>query len=130
MTSSVTCQGGRSAKRTTDSVFESVPTVLRARFRVVERPSTSITNRTTRGMALWPTTLTITMPFCRVTFMATALDDAVMDLSCADACEAIAATPAAATPMSAGRSEEHTSELQSLMRISYAVFCLQKKKKK
>src|SRR3546814_5299559 len=27
------------------------------------------------------------------------------------------------------RSEEHTSELQSLMRISYAVFCLQKKKR-
>src|SRR3546814_2898573 len=31
---------------------------------------------------------------------------------------------------SAARSEEHTSELQSLMRISYAVFCLKKKKKK
>src|SRR3546814_7780692 len=29
-----------------------------------------------------------------------------------------------------GRSEEHTSELQSLMRISYAVFCLKKKKNK
>src|SRR3546814_6256241 len=29
-----------------------------------------------------------------------------------------------------GRSEEHTSELQSLMRISYAVFCLNKKKEK
>src|SRR3546814_6129972 len=29
-----------------------------------------------------------------------------------------------------GRSEEHTSELQSLMRISYAVFCLKKTKKK
>src|SRR3546814_10346729 len=29
---------------------------------------------------------------------------------------------------SAARSEEHTSELQSLMRISYAVFCLKKKK--
>src|SRR3546814_12991493 len=29
----------------------------------------------------------------------------------------------------AKRSEEHTSELQSLMRISYAVFCLKKKKK-
>src|SRR3546814_8619111 len=29
-----------------------------------------------------------------------------------------------------GRSEEHTSELQSLMRISYAVFCLKKKQKK
>src|SRR3546814_1374716 len=31
-------------------------------------------------------------------------------------------------PADAGRSEEHTSELQSLMRISYAVFCLKKKK--
>src|SRR3546814_11735121 len=30
---------------------------------------------------------------------------------------------------SRSRSEEHTSELQSLMRISYAVFCLKKKKK-
>src|SRR3546814_5814205 len=30
---------------------------------------------------------------------------------------------------SAGRSEEHTSELQSLMRSSYAVFCLKKKTK-
>src|SRR3546814_6080676 len=38
-----------------------------------------------------------------------------------------------ATPLmlirSLQRSEEHTSELQSLMRISYAVFCLKKKKK-
>src|SRR3546814_6471686 len=33
-------------------------------------------------------------------------------------------------PFRIGRSEEHTSELQSLMRISYAVFCLKKKKKK
>src|SRR3546814_2061206 len=36
------------------------------------------------------------------------------------------------TPLSGwgwARSEEHTSELQSLMRISYAVFCLKKKKK-
>src|SRR3546814_2445989 len=31
--------------------------------------------------------------------------------------------------LAAYRSEEHTSELQSLMRISYAVFCLKKKKK-
>src|SRR3546814_3473344 len=31
-------------------------------------------------------------------------------------------------PLAAGRSEEHTSELQSLMRISYAVFCWKKKK--
>src|SRR3546814_6111256 len=32
--------------------------------------------------------------------------------------------------LNAWRSEEHTSELQSLMRISYAVFCLKKKKSK
>src|SRR3546814_10442770 len=32
--------------------------------------------------------------------------------------------------VTADRSEEHTSELQSLMRISYAVFCLKKKTKK
>src|SRR3546814_2262534 len=35
-----------------------------------------------------------------------------------------------AGPGEAGRSEEHTSELQSLMRISYAVFCLKKKKRR
>src|SRR3546814_9113606 len=34
----------------------------------------------------------------------------------------------AALRRDAGRSEEHTSELQSLMRISYAVFCLKKQK--
>src|SRR3546814_3097311 len=33
-------------------------------------------------------------------------------------------------PGAGGRSEEHTSELQSLMRISYAVFCLKKKNQK
>src|SRR3546814_6549297 len=32
--------------------------------------------------------------------------------------------------LASNRSEEHTSELQSLMRISYAVFCLKKKKNK
>src|SRR3546814_2246364 len=37
------------------------------------------------------------------------------------------ATRAAAAAELAERSEEHTSELQSLMRISYAVFCLKKK---
>src|SRR3546814_2430064 len=34
------------------------------------------------------------------------------------------------SPGTLERSEEHTSELQSLMRISYAVFCLKKKKQK
>src|SRR3546814_3074606 len=35
---------------------------------------------------------------------------------------------ATASALVASRSEEHTSELQSLMRLSYAVFCLKKKK--
>src|SRR3546814_9483665 len=48
------------------------------------------------------------------------------------AAPAAAAAPATAEPAAkpaapAARSEEHTSELQSLMRISYAVFCLKKK---
>src|SRR3546814_7914532 len=52
--------------------------------------------------------------------------------SCANCCVP-GATPrrARGRPLSAGRrSEEHTSELQSLMRNSYAVRCLKKKKKK
>src|SRR3546814_4872527 len=40
----------------------------------------------------------------------------------------IGASACFATPIGYQRSEEHTSELQSLMRISYAVFCLKKKK--
>src|SRR3546814_7197426 len=40
---------------------------------------------------------------------------------------AIADTIGIARPAEVERSEEHTSELQSLMRISYAVFCLKKK---
>src|SRR3546814_3247291 len=40
-----------------------------------------------------------------------------------------ASSRAVAASSSEGRSEEHTSELQSLMRISYAVFCLKKKNK-
>src|SRR3546814_9893797 len=41
--------------------------------------------------------------------------------------EAAPAPAAEATEVEADRLEEHTSELQSLMRISYAVFCLKKK---
>src|SRR3546814_10373955 len=40
---------------------------------------------------------------------------------------AISFSPALVFPRHQNRSEEHTSELQSLMRISYAVFCLKKK---
>src|SRR3546814_4425282 len=56
--------------------------------------------------------------------------------ACAGAiCPSATAATAAQTPLTndfndaSVRSEEHTSELQSLMRISYAVFCLKKKKK-
>src|SRR3546814_14583595 len=42
----------------------------------------------------------------------------------------LVAQPARADQTIMARSEEHTSELQSLMRISYAVFCLKKKKKR
>src|SRR3546814_2640510 len=45
--------------------------------------------------------------------------------SCAGS--AVLAGAGAGAEAAAGRSEEHTSELQSLMRISYAVFCLKKK---
>src|SRR3546814_3278969 len=44
-------------------------------------------------------------------------------------CSPVAWPPSSHRP-AVWRSEEHTSELQSLMRISYAVFCLKKKKKK
>src|SRR3546814_1826047 len=46
---------------------------------------------------------------------------------CRGACACWLGSPGLASPM---RSEEHTSELQSLMRISYAVFCLKKKQRK
>src|SRR3546814_8763759 len=49
------------------------------------------------------------------------------DRTCAESTARCGACPATPIP---GRSEEHTSELQSLMRISYAVFCLKKKKNK
>src|SRR3546814_9944400 len=48
--------------------------------------------------------------------------------TCAPALAASASRTAVVSGRS--RSEEHTSELQSLMRISYAVFCLKKKKHK
>src|SRR3546814_8453106 len=54
------------------------------------------------------------------------LEDAVPEGRKAEARAAMRAAVAAGFP---GRSEEHTSELQSLMRISYAVFCLKKKRK-
>src|SRR3546814_20225731 len=53
---------------------------------------------------------------------------AVMFLSCSGAPEVDAPAPGLHLQAPVARSEEHTSELQSLMRISYAVLCLKKKK--
>src|SRR3546814_2806645 len=50
--------------------------------------------------------------------------------SSASAVRSKSAPPVVSCRRGAVRSEEHTSELQSLMRISYAVFCLKKKKLK
>src|SRR3546814_3468301 len=47
-----------------------------------------------------------------------------------DGCPDLSPSTEKAVADTDGRSEEHTSELQSLMRISYAVFCLKKKNKK
>src|SRR3546814_8326806 len=70
-----------------------------------------------------------------IQWMADALAAARLHLSCRlwnSACRASVARlgwrHGAAQSASRRRSEEHTSELQSLMRISYAVFCLKKKK--
>src|SRR3546814_7192284 len=43
-------------------------------------------------------------------------------------CSASASSPSGSGSIRTSRSEEHTSELQSLMRLSYAVFCLKNKK--
>src|SRR3546814_7281062 len=54
--------------------------------------------------------------------------DTVMDLSTGRNIHNIRDWILRNSPVPIGRSEEHTSELQSLMRISYAVFCLKKKR--
>src|SRR3546814_4115274 len=55
--------------------------------------------------------------------------DLLLGVERTDAREQIAECEDALDHRLGHRSEEHTSELQSLMRISYAVFCLKKKKK-
>src|SRR3546814_4123619 len=57
---------------------------------------------------------------------------AARGLSASDLAAALRANNVQSAPgqIKGKRSEEHTSELQSLMRISYAVFCLKNKKKK
>src|SRR3546814_3190428 len=58
-----------------------------------------------------------------------AVEDRQADRGAAEAEQRVAAEQFGQAGGGKPRSEEHTSELQSLMRISYAVFCLKKKKK-
>src|SRR3546814_1812100 len=55
--------------------------------------------------------------------------DREIDACLVRSCQPVSAVSRLPKPTDGIRSEEHTSELQSLMRISYAVFCLKKKKK-
>src|SRR3546814_10220367 len=67
--------------------------------------------------------------FSGVSSGVTAGDGASVAGSCATAAPANSNPATAVNNDFRNRSEEHTSELQSLMRISYAVFCLKNKKK-
>src|SRR3546814_2880300 len=81
--------------------------------------------RSTRTDTLFPYTTLFRSPCWR----GSRCSRSVGGRSCAAAsCRDVARLPKRQRVWSAGRSEEHTSELQSLMRISYAVFCLKKKK--
>src|SRR3546814_3440080 len=84
-------------------------------FLMIRRPP-----RSTRTDTLFPYT----------TLFRSRLGDIARDLGDTErAAQLVAGLPAIGDPAEIReRSEEHTSELQSLMRISYAVFCLKKKK--
>src|SRR3546814_2585334 len=99
--------------------------------------------RSTRTDTLFPYTTLFRSLVSVLTF--TAVESALSPMPSSFGAKIAAADPAAssaaphgpekkpanrpAMPAVPSRSEEHTSELQSLMRISYAVFCLKKKKK-
>src|SRR3546814_4459681 len=88
--------------------------------------------RSTRTDTLFPYTTLFRSTFERGADIGTAIDGSPMYVTGkvrnADGVPIAGATVDVWHSDAAGRSEEHTSELQSLMRISYAVFCLKKKK--
>src|SRR3546814_3344597 len=89
--------------------------------------------RSTRTDTLFPYTTLFRSPDLRarqrelVGLMQSASDRTVMELLARISDRLVDNIDTLAHVMNRGRSEEHTSELQSLMRISYAVFCLKKK---
>src|SRR3546814_5192580 len=89
--------------------------------------------RSTRTDTLFPyTTLFRSVPVMRFATVENGLYSAALNMCVAPGTPCMAETMRkdAHTAGQSMRSEEHTSELQSLMRNSYAVFCLKKKKKK
>src|SRR3546814_2561095 len=88
--------------------------------------------RTDSAAWAWRASMQTTGRPVRLSSCQSQLDIAPVSRPTRSALGAFLATTAARTPGSdftRPRSEEHTSELQSLMRISYAVFCLKKKNK-
>src|SRR3546814_4362606 len=83
----------------------------------------ALTSRLTPNSLIKPTAGGISRPKCRPGAQAAARCAPPPPIT-ADSTDDLEALPR----RQAARSEEHTSELQSLMRISYAVFCLKKKK--
>src|SRR3546814_8924411 len=80
--------------------------------------------RSCSGFPMWNTCFQGMKTFSKIVVESSSSPCA--DIGCSAAsCVAVLSRQRTVTP----RSEEHTSELQSLMRISYAVFCLKKKKK-
>src|SRR3546814_9708482 len=86
--------------------------------------------RSTRSDTLFPyATLFRSMP-AHLTHAARLCLFCLLASACTNLAPKELESPSLGEPMRQSRSEEHTSELQSLMRISYAVFCLKKKKNK
>src|SRR3546814_8383008 len=101
----------RSTSSTLKLPLLTMPTVTSAPF---SQPSASCSIAPRRGGAIWPSWL------CSV----------ISRLSASSPRFSVSEREIRrGLTLSDRRSEEHTSELQSLMRISYAVFCLKKKKK-
>src|SRR3546814_4967471 len=87
-------------------------------FLMIRRPP-----RSTRTDTLFPYTTLFRSPVCRLQARYSCSSSSTLASKCGH-------VMADSDRVRRARSEEHTSELQSLMRISYAVFCLKKKKKR
>src|SRR3546814_941650 len=90
-------------------------------------PSTAAVPRPISPSSVPAASTTVTAQPVRLSSPALPVMTSVAAISSPGRGESISATGATSSA-TASRSEEHTSELQSLMRISYAVFCLKKKK--